>query len=326
MRGKRREFEASPLVDLGVKFSAAAAKSEIARTPVALLDSSPSARAWAIGIGLSAACALVVIAAALAFRAGAKDAGPAAADRQAAPAATPGDQRPRDAPAVSPTVRPLRPAAPEFDEELVRRSENGVYMLCIRSGSLVAFIRSTAWAISPKAIVCPTDILKHVEGMLTKGDKLDDCVVVCSPSKTLRIMKHSPADGEARFLSVGRLEAPAETVSFDPRAASAFVPEPGQKLAVIVAAGAATPHGQPNDNPASISRRLIVLKVDRIQRDAQEAPLAWHCTAADDPGPATAAPVFDGAGRVVGCVESTTKTDVRVVPIGRLATLQQISP
>jgi pSer/pThr/pTyr-binding forkhead associated (FHA) protein len=350
-------LEGSPLADLGAKFSPAAPMSETAGTPVSLLDSSKSARAWVIGIGLSAACALVVIAAASVFRAGAKADNPLANDRKTVlpavsvpaklsrpaepefdeqlvrgndrttePPATAGDQRPRGAAAVSAPAKSSRPAEPKFDEQLVRRSENGVYMLCIRAGSLVAFMRSTAWAISPSAIVCPTDVLKHVEGMLTKGDKLDDCIVVCSPSKTLRIMKHSPADGEGAFLSVGRLEAPAETVSLDPRAAPEFVPEPGQKLAVLVAAGAPTPPGRPNDNPATISRRLIVLKVDRIQRDAKEVPLAWHCTAAEDPGPATAAPVFDGAGQVVGCVESTTNTDIRVVPMGRLATLQHISP
>ena len=328
-------LEASPLADLGVKSLPAEAKSGAAPAPASSPDGSKSSRAWAIGIGLGAACALVVITAASVFRGGAKEASPRKDEPHSVPIDAvstsetpppPGDRRPRGAPAVSPPVQPLRPAEPKFDEQLVRRSENGVYMLCIRSGSLVAFMRSTAWAISPDAIVCPTEDLKQVEAMLIKGDKLDDCIVVCSPSKTLRIMKHSPADGEGAFLSVGRLEAPAETVSFDSRAASAFVPEPGQKLAVLVAAGAPSPPGKPYDNPASISRRLIVLKVDRIQRDAQEAPLAWHCTAAEDPGPATAAPVFDGTGRVVGCVESTTKTDIQVVPIGRLATLQQISP
>ena len=121
-------------------------------------------------------------------------------------------------------------------------------------------------------------------------------------------------------MSVGKIEAPTETVLFNAEAASAFVPAPGQKLAMLVAH---TPpaDGQPDD-PTTISSRLIWLKLDEIQRDARQAPLSWRCTAAEDPGQAVSAPVFDAEGRIVGCVESTSKTEVRVVPIGRLVTLQ----
>jgi pSer/pThr/pTyr-binding forkhead associated (FHA) protein len=328
------KLEASPLADLAVKPSPAASKSATLERSVSLFSSYRSARSWAVGIGLSAVCIMVVMGASWIFRTGSKNESPMSDDcmaerrpiSTAETSTTLPDQLPRRAPAIPSATQPSPPSPQEFDEQLVRKSEKGVYMLCIRSGSLVAFIGSTAWAISPDTIVCPTDVLKQFESMLTKGDKLDDCIVVCSPSRTLRIMKHSPADGEGAFLSIGRLEASTEAVPFEPRTASAFMPEPGQKLAVLVAAGATSTPGKPNDDPATISRRLISLKIDRIQRDAQQAPLAWYCTAAEDPGPAVAAPVFDGAGQVVGCVESATKTEIRVVPISRLATLHQISP
>ena len=107
--------------------------------------------------------------------------------------------------------------------------------------------------------------------------------------------------------------------------AAAYVPEPGQKLAALVAAGAATAAGQKSDDPATISRRLVALKIERIQRDARHVPLAWYCSAAEDAASATAAPVFDGRGQVVGCVESATKTEARVVPVSRLAGLSRYS-
>ena len=109
-----------------------------------------------------------------------------------------------------------------------------------------------------------------------------------------RVVKHSPLDGDGAFLSVARTEAPVETVCFDFRAASAFVPEPGQKLAVLVAR-LARAVGQA-DNPTAVLVAADNVEVEQVQRDTQQAPLARRCTAAEDPGPAVAVPVFDGAG------------------------------
>ena len=219
------KLEASPLADLGIELPPAAAR----RPRVSRSSPYRSAQSWAVGIGLSAAIVLIVVVASRTLRTDSTDENRASEDRAAElrgassadrPATLP-DQRSPAKPTVSAATPPLPPAAPKFDERLVRKSEKGVYMLSIRSGSLVAFIRSTAWAISPDTIVCSTDVVTHFEGMLTKGDKLDDCIVVCSPTKTLRILKHSPLDGEGAFLSVGRLEGPTDAVAFQSQAAAA---------------------------------------------------------------------------------------------------------
>ena len=175
-------------------------------------------------------------------------------------------------------------------------------------------------------MVCPSDVLKHWESILKQGDKLDDCIVVCSPSKTLRILRHAAVDGEGAFLSVGRLEASAEAVSFEPQAASAFVPEPGQKLAMLVTAGANSTSGQPNDDPATISCRLISSEDRADPTRPATGPVGLVLCRSRRPRTATAAPVFDGTGRVVGCVESATKTETRVVPVSRLALPPPVSP
>jgi len=311
-------LEASTPADLGMAFSPLVSKGATAQLRPSRLGASPPSYSWALGAALGVAGVLAVVVVSWAIRAGPKDKDTDAGAGQTKPQNT----KPQPPSQIPPP--PIPP--PEFDEQLVRKAERGVYMLCIRTGPGVFFIRSTAWAILPRALVCPTDVLKHWEGVLKKGDKLDDCIVVCNSSKTLRILKHSPAGGEGVFLSLALPEAVAEAVPFEPQAVSAFVPEPGLKLAVLVAAGPDSAPGQPNDDPATISRRLVYLKIDRIQRDAQQAPLALYCTAAEDPGPATAAPVFDGAGHVVGCIESATKTEARVVPLGRLPALWQDRP
>jgi pSer/pThr/pTyr-binding forkhead associated (FHA) protein len=327
-------LESSLLFDLQPKAAADSPRRDLPTPSDSWLGSYRSARSWMLGIGLSAACLLVAMVASWAFRGGMKNDGstteePGSQSQGAADAgniAAAPERQPKEQPRLPKPSPPQRLPEPAFDEQLVRSSENGIYMLCIRSGPVVSFMRSTAWAISPDTIVCPTDVLKHFESLLIKGDKLDDCIVVCSPTQTLRIMNHSPAEGEGAFLSMGHIEARVQAVDFRLEAATSFAPEPGQKLAVLVAAGASSAPGRPNDDPATISRRLVSLKIGRIQRDAGQMPLAWFCTASDDLGQATAAPVFNGAGQVVGCVESASKTAVRVVPISRLQSLCRITP
>jgi hypothetical protein len=315
------KLEASSLAELSVKSLPAAPENATLERPVSLFRYYRSARSWGLGIGLSAACVLVVVGGSWIFRTGGRDEPrPIVAGEASVPLA---NQPQQGASAVSATSQAPQPTSQESDERLVRKAEKGIYSLSLRTNGMICFTGWTAWAISPDTIVCSTNVLKRIEKTLTRGDEPDDCIVVCSPAKTLRVMKHSPVEGEGEFLSVGHIEAPSETVSFNAEAASAFVPEPGRKLAVLVAHSPPA-DGQP-DNPTTISSRLIWLKIDQIQRDAQQAPLAWHCTAAEAPGQAVAAPVFDAAGRIVGCVESTSKTEVRVVPIGRLATLYRTS-
>ena len=178
---------------------------------------------------------------------------------------------------------------------------------------LIVFTRSTAWAISANAVVCPTNILTQIESKLTKGDKLDDCIVVCSPTQTNRIMSHEPVGGDSSFLSIARLESASESICPTLNDAASFSPSPGQKLAVLLAAHADHAAGQ-QDDPKTITCRLILLKIDQVQRDASQSPVALYCEATENPGPAVAAPVFNSTGQVVGCVESTDRTSVRVVP------------
>lgn len=313
--------EAPPPADPGVKPSPAAPNKVAPQTPVSLFRFYRSGRSWALGMGFSAACVLVLVAASSTFRAGPKPPPFSVAKTPIAqtPAPLP-DQEVHGEPTASVAAQPPRSAVAEIDEQLVRKSEKGIYLLSIRTDGLICSTGLTAWAISPDTIVCSTDVLARIERALCKGDELGGCIVVRSRSRTLRVVKHSPLDGDGAFLSVARTEAPVETVCFDSRATSAFVPEPGQKLAVLVARS--RPGSGQADDPTAVLVQPITLKVEQVQRDTQQAPLAWRCTAAEDPGPAVAVPVFDGAGRVVGCVESTHKTEVRVVPIGRLATLQ----
>ena len=134
-------------------------------------------------------------------------------------------------------AQPPRSAVAEIDEQLVRKSEKGIYLLSIRTDGLICSTGLTAWAISPDTIVCSTDMFWH-------GSNRPRCARETSWVAALSfavgrepcaVVKHSPLEGDGAFLSVAHTEAPVETVCFDSRATSAFVPEPGQKLAVLVA-------------------------------------------------------------------------------------------
>lgn len=287
-----------------------------------------SPKSWGVGIALSAACIACIAVMKWGLRADSKDeANDALAARAVASQPLSTDQKP--APdhstampmkvASAPLVAPIR-----FDEQLIRKSEGGVFLVSVRTDRLIGFTRSTAWAVSANAVVCPTNILNQIEGKLTKGDKLDDCIVVCSPAQTLRVMSHKPLGGAFSFLSVARLESASETVcpmSNDP---ASFSPSLGEKLGLLVAG--ADRAAEQQDDPKTIGRRLIALSIDQVQRDASQSPIALYCTAAESPGPATAAPVFDGAGHVIGCVESTDKNEVRVIPLASLKDLERTVP
>lgn len=266
-----------------------------------------SARSWAWGIGLSTAL--------LVFFIGGYWVVGGRSPEPAPPADLTTSVHP---PKVSNPIPPVpKPVVVEqqFDEQAIRRSEEGVFLISARTDRLLVFTRSTAWTIGQDRIVCPTKILDQIEKSLIKGDKLDDCIVVASPSQTLRILKHEAVDGSP-LISVGRLESRAESVCSMIAGTDGFKPQPKQKLALLVAQ-AAGERGQVDD-PKSISRRLVELTIDQVSRDSSGEPTTIICVPADDPGPATGAPVFDGAGRVVACVERTKKDEVRAIPIARL--------
>jgi pSer/pThr/pTyr-binding forkhead associated (FHA) protein len=321
-------FEASPPIATPEPAVATDATNVIRPGAESHFEAWRSLKSWGLGIALSAACIAVVVAARWGLRADSK---PEQPEASSPPAATsqlqPGDPKaaPENRTTATRTPAPVPAPAPvSFDEQLIRKSQAGVSLISVRTDRLIGFTRSTAWSISPNAVVCPTNILSQIESKLTKGDKLDDCIVVCSPSQTLRIMSHEPLGADFSFLSIARLESASESICPTLVDAASFSPALGQKLALLVAHGAHAAEQQ--DDPKTITRRLILLKIEQIQRDASQSPVALYCTAAESPGPAVAAPVFDGAGRVVGCVESTDKTDVRVVPLARLKELDRIVP
>lgn len=320
--GRKPQSEGTPAAECG---SAVASGHALPATETAALGSKLLAGKWAVRMGIGTAAAVLVLVAARLF----------VATPGEPVAATNGEQQPRQTLTAVVAVQPPRaepaaspppsvPVTSVFDEQLVRKSQEGVYLVCFRTERVIVFTRSTAWAISPDTIVCPSSMLEQIEKARNKSGSGDECGVVCNPSRTLRIMTHAPCGGDGGFLSIGRLEAPAESVSVARQAAPAFEPVPGQKLAVIVASGPSS--GGQADDPKTIVRRLVTLTVDQVQRDAQQSPLRLYCTPAEDVGPAVAAPVFDGTGCVVGCVEWAKKTELRVVPLRRLTTLFQTIP
>lgn len=275
-----------------------------------------STRSWAWGIALSAALVVLFVGAYWVF-------GGRSPQSSLPTTEVVAEHRPKVV-QPSPSVVPSAPNVEQpFDKQAIRQSEDGVFLISARTGRLLVFTRSTAWAIGRDRIVCPTKILDQIENSLIKGDKLDDCIVVASPIQTLRVLKHQAVDGSPQ-VSVGRLDSPVDVVCNVVARTNGFKPTPKQKLAMLVAQ-AAGDKGQV-DEPKSISRRLVELTIDQISRDSSGEPTEIICVPADDPGPAAGAPVFDGMGRVVACVERAKKDEVRAIPIARLIQSSQIDP
>ena len=182
-----------------------------------------------------------------------------------------------------------------FDEQVVRKSEKGVCLVGFRTQRVVVFTRTTAWAIGPQAIVCPTSMLDQIDNARDKGGKGDECGVVCNPARTVRIMNHAPwRRARGSFPLDWPSRAPADTVAIDRQAAAAFEPAQGQKLAVIVARGAAK-SDQPDD-PKSINCRVTMLTIDQIQarrRQAVAGEAVLHIRGVKLPRPSQSALVFD---------------------------------
>ncbi len=279
-------------------------------------SSSASVAAWAIGAGLAGACAIGVAFVAWNTRPQngqrAEGAGPVQSKpMQTAdpPTAPPMPSKPRE-----PSAPPRLPSAPSPD--LIRDSVKGVYVVCLRVGNTIQFTEATAWAISPDKVICPSVLLGELDNLRRKDGKLN--VVICSPERELCILEHASCAGDT-LLSVGRLDGAGDTVAIDRQAAAAFEPVPGQKLAVIVARGASVQDQA--DCRDNITTQVVTLTVDRIVRDAQNLPVELDCVSTEDIGRAVTAPVFDGSGFAVGCVNLTKKRQVRVVPLRHLKVL-----
>ncbi len=346
-QGTRLEMPA--VAELNAQSSSGPGRGVPLRTAADWFVSFRSPRSWAIGVALSGVLLLLAAGANAVFRRGTEGKND---EKNLAAEARRGEARPGQSgevpAAVSPppmnttsaaaaTVQQPRtakrgsssPQAQVFDEERIGESQKGVYLICYRVSGKVLFLGYTAWAVSPEAIVCPAGMVKRIEQYRKEHKGSDECGVVCNPSHTLRIADYAPCDGDGTFLAIARIDAPAVSVAADRKESSAFKPEKGQTLAVIVARGSSV-KGQPSDDPKRIATSVVALTVKQVHLDSQSAPDILICTPAEDVGLADAAPVFDGAGCVVGCVAPPQRGDavdeVRVALLSRIPKLLQAIP
>lgn len=299
-----------------------------------IADQWQSSRSWAWGVGLSAACLAIFAAGFWSFAGrlrgnyGNDQAGRDTVTGVAAANLPPGDQYHDQTSdqhpsgqvvhstgaTLQPPPRPANTQAP-FDEQAIRRAESGVFLIAVRTDRLLVFTHSTAWAVSADRLICPTSILEQIDRKLTTGDKLDDCIVGANPEQTIRALSHSPVPGYPS-VSLAQLEGQAKAVC---PVGDGPALAPSQQLGLLVADGKRVAD-QPDD-AKSISRRLIMVKIDQLQRDNTGAVAAAYCTAADEPGPAAGAPLFNGAGQVIAFVDSVDKSEIRAIPLSRLTPL-----
>jgi hypothetical protein len=276
-----------------------------------------SPTSWAWGIGLSALCAALILGLPIILRSGSQpggDAQPANADdapsteRVVGPPDVKREEPKRNTASVSlpPPQPPTPPALPEA----------AVGLLGIRADNKVVMISATAWACRPNAVICPTAMLNQLESALAKEKEnykqLDTSVVICTPGKTLAILKHTPGKGAADGFSLVQLEGALEAVCTLPQATPSL--EPGQSLTVLRC------RSRDNGKPETIERQIQQLIIERIERSADKQPFLLHCRSANISGDVQGSPVFNTAGAVIGCAQPSAGT-VQVVPIARLMDL-----
>ena len=235
------------------------------------------------------------------------------------------------APAAAPAQVPTAPAQIEQpephrqppSERLVRIAEPGLVLIGFRVDRQIGFsgLGTIGWACRPDAIVCPTEFLNGLEKLLAREappDRgLDARLVVFTPRQKLAILKHVAGSGPATGFSLALLEAPLEShcrVALD----SSTAPRVGQPLAALLGSSQ-------GDDPKSIAWEFASLALDQIGRETDGAPNKFFCRGQATFKESIGAPVFDGAGNVVGCVRAVHDT-VEVVPIECLTTLLTTIP
>lgn len=289
---------------------------------------SPSSWAW--GIALSGLCAVLILGGPWTSRRQMADdaatqtelqnvqpslVSPPSAERVDTKQASAPSPR-ESAPAPSSNVVPPVPPAPE--EIVIRRMENAVALIGIRFDDRLVVAPDTVWACRPNAVICSTAIVNLLEKQMAKDPGLSArSIVVCTPGKTLAILKHTPGRGPAEGFSLAELEGSLDAVC--PTASNEPQPLAGELLAAL------TCTCQQTDKPESIARRFRLIKIDGIDRAVDKSPMLMRCSmdalAIDLQG----SPVFDPTGSVVGCVR-TSANGVDVVPIARLRELLSAIP
>jgi pSer/pThr/pTyr-binding forkhead associated (FHA) protein len=205
-------------------------------------------------------------------------------------------------------VRNDLPPPPE--ETLVRKFEDAVGLVGVRIDRGLHITDVSCWACADKTLICPADILEDLNGRLNRSSQLDESLVICTPKATIAIL--SFRKGPEGF-SAATLEASA-AVTCRAAADNDSLPVPGQRLAVLSSASNMK-------DPKTIERKFSELTIERIQRGQDKAPTMLHAVGGKEWSPSAGSPVFDGAGRVVGCVGSAANGIVQIVPVSRLASL-----
>jgi hypothetical protein len=180
---------------------------------------------------------------------------------------------------------------------------------------------AVGWAYRPDVVVCPTEFLDGLEKLLAREappDRgLDARLAVFTPRQTLAILKHVAGSGPADGFSLAVLEAPLESscrVAID----SSTAPRVGQPLAILLGSSQ-------NDDSKTITWNFASLVLDQIGREPAGTPNRFFCRGQATFRESIGAPVFDGAGNVVGCVRAVSDT-VEVVPTTCLSALLKSIP
>ena len=288
-RGAARQgtrIETAPPAAPALKQPPAAPKEPVPAPAAPLWHAFKSRRSWAVGIALSAVCILVVVVTSWAFR---RPAGAVRPRRGRRPARSP----------VREGILPLVPADQRPD--LLHRLDGmGRLARCDR-------LSDEQSAADRKRTEQGRRARRLHPGLRSVGDAPHREVLAAGGGRRSSCRSSAPKRPPKRPLSNCRPHA-------------AFAPKPGERLTMLVA------EPRTADDATTVSVRPIWLRFDQVRQDGNAARAVWRCTAAEEFPAAVAAPVLDEAGHVVGCVESIQKTEVRVVPLGRLATLIHPGP
>jgi pSer/pThr/pTyr-binding forkhead associated (FHA) protein len=208
-------------------------------------------------------------------------------------------------------------------ESLVRTYVPALVLVGYRVDRQVGFsgLGAVGWAYRPDVVVCPTEFLDGLEKLLAREappDRgLDARLAVFTPRQTLAILKHVAGSGPADGFSLAVLEAPLESscrVAID----SSTAPRVGQPLAILLGSSQ-------NDDSKTITWNFASLVLDQIGREPAGTPNRFFCRGQATFRESIGAPVFDGAGNVVGCVRAVSDT-VEVVPTTCLSALLKSIP
>jgi pSer/pThr/pTyr-binding forkhead associated (FHA) protein len=202
------------------------------------------------------------------------------------------------------------------DAALIHKAADAVLIIGLRTDKHLALTKVTAWACRGNAIICPTAMLTELENLREERKAQDESIVVCTPTETVAVLAHKADGANEQGVSVATLELPLASACSVAEASIVHACLPGQKLAMLSAA--TTSH-----DPTTLVHRLTLLSIDRIDRDGVGQPLLFKCRYEGVVNDVNGAPVFDAAGRVVGCAQAVAidAQEIHVIPVTRFAPL-----